>query len=106
MIWYKIAALTDKSVSDISKYRKKVRFNYKKFYSWLTEDTVNDRKIKALLIVRPMCALPGAIGIVSAIIGLRSNAADVFMDKWSFVVMTYFIIMAIVGSIQLGNNQK
>lgn len=53
-----------------------------------------------------MCALPGAIGIVSAIIVLYTNAVDSFMDTWSFIVMGYFILMAIVGSIHLGNNQK
>lgn len=105
-IWYKIAALADKSMSDISKYRKEVRYNSKKLYAWLIKDTVNDRKIKVLLIVRPLCALPGAIGIISAIIGLRTNAVDSFMDTWSFVVMGYFILMAIVGSIQLGNSNK
>lgn len=105
-IWYKISVLADKSMLDMSKYRKEVRYNSKKLYAWLIKDTVNDRKIKVLLIVRWLCTLPAVIGIISAIIGLHTNAVDSFMDTWSFVVTIYLILMAVVSSIQLGNSHK
>lgn len=105
-IWYKISVLADKSMFDMFKYRKEIRYNSKKLYAWLIKDTVNDRKIKHLLIGRQLCKLPAIIGILSAIIGLRTNIVDSFMDTWSFVTGGFLILMTIVSAFQCGRSDK
>lgn len=100
----KICFLTDKSSVELSAYRKKVWYNPKRFYDWLIENTVEEAAVRKLFIGYYLCKLPALIGLFISIIGLFTHSADFFMDMWSFVVIAFNIIVAIIGGIQ-GNKK-
>lgn len=100
----KIRFLTDKSSVELSAYRKKVWYNPKRFYDWLIENTVEEAAVRKLFIGYYLCKLPALIGLFISIIGLFTHSADSFMDMWSFVVIAFNIIVAIIGGIQ-GNKK-
>lgn len=102
----KICFLTDKSSVELSAYRKKVWYNPKRFYDWLIENTVEEAAVRKLFIGYYLCKLPALIGLFISIIGLFTHSADFFLDMWSFVVIAFNIIVAIIGGIQGGRRMR
>lgn len=102
----KIRFLTDKSPMELSAYRKKVWYNPKRFYDWLIENTAEEAAVRKLFIGYYLCKLPALIGLFISIIGLFTHRADSFMDMWSFVVIAFNIIVAVIGGIQGSRRMK
>lgn len=102
----KICFLTDKSPRELSAYRKKVWYSPPKFYDWLIENTAEETTVRKLFIGYHLCKLPALIGFFASVIGLFTHRVDFFMDMWSFVVIAFNIIVAIIGGIQGGRRMR
>lgn len=98
-IWPYIYDCTGKSPQEISRYRRKVRYNPKKLYIWLTENSSDRKGTGRRLIFYYLSKLPALLGLVVSVIGLFTSLVDPVMDIGFFVVMFFGMGSMIAGSI-------
>lgn len=98
-IWPYIYDCTGKSPQEISRYRRKVRYNPKKLYIWLTENSSDRKGAGRRLIFYYLSKLPALLGLVVSVIGLFTSLVDPVMDIGFFVVMFFGMGSMIAGSI-------
>ena len=98
-IWPYIYDCTGKSPQEISRYRRKVRYNPKKLYIWLTENSSDRKGTGRRLIFYYLSKLPALLGLVVSVIGLFTSLVDPVMDIGFFVVMFFGMDCMIAGPI-------
>ena len=98
-IWPYIYDCTGKSPQEISRYRRKVRYNPKKLYIWLTENSSDRKGTGRRLIFYYLSKLPALLGLVVSVIGLFTSLVDPVMDIGFFVVMFFGMGSMIAGPI-------
>lgn len=98
-IWPYIYDCTGKSPQEISRYRRKVRYNPKKLYIWLTENSSDRKGTGRRLIFYYFSKLPALLGLVVSVIGLFTSFVDPVMDVGFFVVMFFGMGCMIAGPI-------
>lgn len=98
-IWPYIYDCTGKSPQEISRYRRKVRYNPKKLYIWLTENSCDRKGTGRRLIFYYLSKLPELLGVIVSVIGSFTSLVDPVMDVGFFVVMFFGMGSMIAGSI-------
>lgn len=103
-IWSYIYDCTGKSPQEISRYRRKIRYNPKKLYIWLTESSCDRKDTGRRLLFYYFSKLPALLGIIVSVIGLFTSFVDPVMDVGIFVVMFFGMGCMIVGPIFSGRS--
>ena len=98
-IWPYIYDCTGKSPQEISRYRRKVRYNPKKLYVWLTENSSDRKGTGRRLMFYYLSKLPALLGVIVSVIGLFTSLVDPVMDIGFFVVMFFGMGSMIAGPI-------
>lgn len=98
-VWPYIYDCTGKSPQEISRYRRKVRYNPKKLYIWLTENSSDRKGTGRRLLFYYLSKLPALLGIFVSVIGLFTSFVDPVMDVGFFVVMFFGMGCMIAGPI-------
>ncbi len=97
---HKIYFMTNKSPTDMLIHRKEVRFNPKKQYDWLIENSTEPSQTRRWLITYQLCQLPAVFGLLVSVIGLYTSKVDVILDNSAPVILLFNMLLVFSGMFQ------
>ena len=81
-------------------HRKEVRFNPKKQYDWLIENSTEPSQTRRWLITYQLCQLPAVFGLLVSVIGLYTSKVDVILDNSAPVILLFNMLLVFSGMFQ------